>query len=708
MYLLMLLLLLQVSEEKATHCPIITATRVTKPLYLLTLVPFFDNNNGGQDIEVLTGALIARDKINNHSDLLSGYHIELIVENTEDCSSTETAIGLTNLVKYTVSPPCHPVVAVAGLLCSSHTSVLSPVAGHDGYDLIQLSAANSPIFQTQNHRFPHLWRFLGSATVYSDTVLAIMDQYSWTRIGLVYDTQSVFYIQIVEHLVQKITASTNKTVVFSIGIRNTTVTTTILSTIQRKASETTIVMTVLDLQRAIAVQSLVQNQSSASDIFWIHLNTSQTNTQQSKDHSVQHKHFRLHECFILKLQTNTSELVKTAFNNQQSLFSLVLYDQVWALALALNKSLPELKSRNLSIDSFRQHNITAIIEEQMSNLRFQGTSGWIEFDQYRSVSTPVEILWVSNGNERLVGVYNPLQPTNFHVGVNSSNLPSDKVPLYYYIILRYLYTPLPVAILLYIFTGFVLIFTTVQLILYLRYRHHKVIKATSPCLSLLIFLGSYLLCIAAILMIMISHFIMPCKEYLILFGVTTMLVMNGFGLIFLTLLVKLIRLYQIFTNWMSKDLGKCWNNYHLLLAIIILNIIPNIAAVVPLFVWIDYFLNCTLIKYEKFAITSISIIMGLTVGFYLLSLSLVFIWGILNRKIKHKNFKNTSQIYFLSAVLVYILLVAAAFYILYYQDLQIALAESVLATEFLIVIIACQVILFLPKIARVACMTENL
>ena len=694
MYLLTFLLLLQVNEEEAaTRCPNITATGETKPLYLLTLVPY---NSGGQDLEALTGALIARDKINNHSDLLPGYHIELIVKNIEDCSSTETAIGLANLVKYTVSPPCHPVVAVAGLLCSSHTSVLSPVAGHDGYDLIQLSAANSPIFQTQNHRFPHLWRFLGSATVYSDTVLAIMDQYNWTRIGVVYDTQSVFHTQIVEHLVKKITASTNKTVVFSIGIRNTFTT---ISSIQSKASETTIVVTVLDLQRAIAVQSMVQNQSSASAIFWIHLNT-QTNTQQSNDHSVQHIHTRPHECFILKLQTNTFELDKTAYNNQQSLFSLVLYDQVWAFALALNKSLPELK-RNLSIDSFRQPNITAVIEGQMMNLRFHGASGWIQFDQYRSVSTPVEILWVlKTGSKVLVGVYNPLLPTKFHVGVNSSNLPFDKVPHG-----RYQYITLPVAILLYIFTGFVLIFTTVQLILYLRYRHHKVIKATSPCLSLLIFLGSYLLCIAAILTITLQSVLIPCKEFLILFGVISTLVINGIGLIFITLLVKLMRLYQIFIKWMNKDLGRRWSDFYLLLAIIILNIIPNI-GVVSLFTWIHFHLStygCTL----NDDITALYIIMGLTMGYFLLSLSLVFVWGTLNRKIKHKDFNNTSQIYFLSAVLVYILLVVVAFYIIYYRDTKEALAESLLATGFLIIMLACQLILFLPKIARVACMTKN-
>ena len=122
----------------SSTCPNIIATGETKPLYLLTLVPYPDSRNTArleEGLGTIPGASVARDEINNRTNLLPGYHIELIVESTEACSHTETSSGLASLVKYTVSPPCHPVVAVAGLFCSSHTSVLSPVAGHEGYDL---------------------------------------------------------------------------------------------------------------------------------------------------------------------------------------------------------------------------------------------------------------------------------------------------------------------------------------------------------------------------------------------------------------------------------------------------------------------------------------------------------------------------------------------------------------------------------------------
>ena len=97
------------------------------------------------------------------------------------------------------------------------------MAGHEGFDLIQLSKASSPIFEAQNNQFPHLWRFTGAATDYSDTILAIMDQFNWTRVGIVYSIDSSLYSELAKHIEQKIKQSGNKSVAFSLGIRGTKV-----------------------------------------------------------------------------------------------------------------------------------------------------------------------------------------------------------------------------------------------------------------------------------------------------------------------------------------------------------------------------------------------------------------------------------------------------------------------------------------------------
>ena len=73
----------------ATSCP---SSAETKPIYLLTLVPFPDPLEGGgwdKGLGAISGARVARDAINNRTDLLPGYHIELIVQNVEACSRTD-------------------------------------------------------------------------------------------------------------------------------------------------------------------------------------------------------------------------------------------------------------------------------------------------------------------------------------------------------------------------------------------------------------------------------------------------------------------------------------------------------------------------------------------------------------------------------------------------------------------------------------------
>ena len=536
---LFLFLLLSVSKGIGISCPNTTATGETKPLYLLSLVPFPDSQDGtGWDggLEVLSGARVARDEINNRTDLLPGYHIELIVENIEACSRTEAGIGLSNLVKYTVNPPCRPVVAVTGLVCSSHTSVLSPVAGHDSFDLIQLSAANSPIFKTQNNRFPHLWHFLGSATVYSDTVLAIMDQYNWTRIGVVYDLGSLFYSESMAYIEQNIKASHNKNIEVSVGVRELKSIYFEQAISDIKSKGVAIVIVLLNPeQSSMLLSQALDSQLVYPQYTWIHYETTlqyllnQGNANRGTlfravtGHMLLHTQIKLPNVSKLLLSGadystferkyfNDLEDIKNDYNvsniNSDLTFASYMYDQIWALGLAMKNSLPMMVERNLSIDNYTigQHEITSIIEKQLAMLSFQGAGGFVEFDEYRSVSTPVEIFWIlENGTEKRVGIYNPLVPSDFHVDINANNLSIDTVsPIY-----KYVFIQLSGAIPLYILNSTLIIFTTIQLIFYLYYRHHKIIKATSPYLSLLMFAGCYLLCTAAALKLTYGTFFVP-------------------------------------------------------------------------------------------------------------------------------------------------------------------------------------------------------
>ena len=51
----------------------------------------------------------------------------------------------------------------------------------------------------------------------------------------------------------------------------------------------------------------------------------------------------------------------TDFTFANNRFANSMYDEVWALALAINSSLPELETKNLSLEDYEYNNILKII-----------------------------------------------------------------------------------------------------------------------------------------------------------------------------------------------------------------------------------------------------------------------------------------------------------------------------------------------------------
>ena len=707
-----------------TSCPNTSATADIKPLYLLTLASIPD------DLRALSGARIAQDEINNRTDLLSGYHIELIVDTIVGCSIFEAGIGLSNLVKYTVNPPCRPVVAVNGLGCSSHTSVLSPVAGHDGYDLIQLSSANSPIFQTQQHHFPHLWQFLDSAAVYSDTILAIMDQYNWSgnRIGVVFDVGHILYSGIANDIERKVKASTNKTIKFILAMRKTYDFYLDAAISNIKSQQTTILVSLLDPeQEAALLHRAIDENLVYPDYIWIHVERLPQHLMRARGHICLYTKLSIvgNETTLVSGQTfadfkqKNDEEIKLIeqqykhYNLTPSVFASYWYDQVWAIALAVNNSLPVLENRNLSIDIYTigQHEITDVIGEQMANLSFQGASGWVEFNQYHSVSrnTPVEVFWImDNTTHKLVGFYNPLNQTHFHVDINSSDLPTDSSPRI--LVVNFL-IPLPVAILFYIITSSVVVFTTVQLILYLHYRHHQVIKANSPYLSLLMFVGCYLSCAAAILYNTIGSFILPSDAYLLLSILIIVFIVNSASLVFVTLSAKLVRIYRIFSAWMKRDLGRCWNDCPLVCIVLIFAVVPNIVLAIIFALMPPQHINRpivtrrdnVIVKENHISDDSTALISAYFSAVYILVFLVLLVYiSITSRKnIRIKLFNDSRQVLFLLGVIFVTICITCVLYTVLRMTRQDHLARSIMITGLIVFSLSCQLGLFSMKLVHV-------
>ena len=377
----------------------------------------------------------------------------------------------------------------------------------------------------------------------------------------------------------------------------------------------------------------------------------------------------------------------------------------------MNKSLPILKNKSFSIDNYEiglHNNITTIIEEQMANLSFQGAGGWINFNRYRSVSTPIDIIWVldKNGTQEYVGVYDPLA-SGISLELNISSLPKDSLDKEFAII------PFHIAILMYSLIGAVTIVTTVQFVLYFYYREHKMIKASSPYLSLLMFGGCYLLLLASISQITNASFfnVVTQQVYIALWCVNKVATLNGLGLILVTLCIKLLRVYRIFSSKLQRDLGKFWGNFSLFLAILFLTISPNVIIAPLLAFHSDTYSTYTVAsKRDDRVITEVHIELKTTYFFIIDGLIMLYVFvfslftvclALRTRKIKYRNFKDTKKINVFVALQLFTQILIQPLYLVFILQGNEPLANIALVICLLIITSATQFILFLPKILPV-------
>ena len=171
---------------------------------------------------------------------------------------------------------------------------------------------------------------------------------------------------------------------------------------------------------------------------------------------------------------------------------------------------------------------------------------------------------------------------------------------------------------------------------------HKVIKATSPYLSLVMFFGCYLLCLSAIVNITIDSFVTIPTIYTTLFCLIILLTINGTSLVLITLFIKLLRVERIFSSRLEKDIGKCWSNGFLVFIVIFLTVIVNMMVVPVLVAETPEYSNYTLnpndlvVLYHVRPVTRGNIIgVGIVIAY----------WSFLGAQylhalLRHRNFKD--------------------------------------------------------------------
>lgn len=678
------LLLLLVLVQTRT-CSSIAVDQQDGPVKLLVLVlipfPNPSNSTEGWDrgLELLPAARLAARQINNRTDILDGYEIQLIEANSDPCGVSLPTNSVNNFAQHALDP--NPLVrnamAVVGLACSTVTASISLLSGRPEVDLLQVSMANSPVF-VHNAEYKRLWRVLPSSLGFVESALSLMDKLDWQRVGVVYDGVGVYFQATAEEFIERALQS-DKTLVINFAIDNTDLfLDTAIERIQAEA------VRIIYVSASIPETSRLLCKAAQNNLVWpgyqwifnertvdelIYNNNNECSTQEMKraSENVISIFFNLQnpQDYLVSGQTydeyramyveTLNEMVETdpryvnAGITYDNPYANAMYDELWALSLALNMSLPDLQAANISLADYQYNRsyITDIIEDNFEFVSFSGAVSKISFDEHRESLTPSILCRVTDGRMFTIGGYNI---TNHQLSL-LDNISVDDFPEDDFVVVEE-YLHVGMSIILYTLSGLGAIVTTAKLLAY--YYHSKTpdIKATSPLLMSLIFVGSYFMLTCSFLIVLQpvaagseGFFSAICITWRTSFFI-------GFGMLVSTVLFRVMRIYRVFTHFGKT--GKAWKNKYLFLYILLVSAIPLIQTILMVavdrnqygvHVETNIYHNPPIKVRTLFCDATYLIAWQFFSGLYIFILLILLIsFALLTRKIDRKHFKDTKKI----------------------------------------------------------------
>ena len=553
-------------------------------IHLLTLVPLAETVGLSHQPpchrgeELISAAQLAVDKINMRDDILPDYKLELILANTETCNQSLVTEALGNFVRQVAGDL--KLMGVVGIVCSTVTQAVSPLAGRPGIGLLQISAgAISPIFASEDE-YTHLFRMISSSAVYNDAVLELMATFQWKRISMVRDTTLIQHTTTADDFVSKI-EKRNESELVLLGEVSPTFPTSPVKNLLPKAARIIYASVTATEARELLCESY-QRDCHWPEFVWLFHDLSFEELMGSTENcSNDTMLIAVEGVFLLqyRFQPNPNTTLVSGQSYSEYLMELqnrigrksilyqpddcqwpldagsemctkccqdanALHDSIWAFAFALNNlTSAEFGTYQSELD---KSNMTTLVERNLRTIHFSGTLGDIAFSDEREVVTVVDIYHVREGKVIYVGHYNPLTG-NVTVLNQLSKIPKDnfeerieKVPL-----------GLPIATV--VLAGVLFVFTTVILVLFIYYWNKPSIKATSPSLSILILAGCYMLYIGCSFagareFIDFTYFGFLCQAQL-------WFCVIGLQIIFSALLIRLLRIYRFFFSY-SRSLGN--------------------------------------------------------------------------------------------------------------------------------------------------------
>ncbi|XP_058475233.1 gamma-aminobutyric acid type B receptor subunit 1 isoform X1 [Solea solea] len=387
-----------------------------KKLYIGALFPMSGGWPGGQ--ACLPAAQMALRLVNERADILPGYELELIHYDSR-CDPGEATKLLYDLL-YT-----EPIKIVLMPGCSSVSTLVAEAARM--WNLIVLSYGSSSPALSNRQRFPTFFRTHPSATLHNPTRVQLFQKWKWTKIATIQQTTEVF-TSTLDDLEERV-----KEAGIEISVRQSFLTDPAVAVKNLKRQDARIIVGLFYETEARKVFCEVYKERLFGKKYvWFLIGWYADNWFKIKDPSINCTVEQMTEAVEGHVTTEivmlNPETVRGASNltSQEFLTKLMsklggknpeetggfqeaplAYDAVWALALALNKTVGPLRAKGYRLEDFNYNNrdITAEIYKAMNTSSFEGVSGHVVFDAQGSRMAWTLIEQLQGGSYKKIGYY---------------------------------------------------------------------------------------------------------------------------------------------------------------------------------------------------------------------------------------------------------------------------------------------------------------
>ena len=689
---------------------------------------FTSSFDDGHDIA--PAVYLAVKQVNNRTDLLKEYDIEILRLDGGCDVRGRTVIGVNELVCSRKS-----IVGIIGPSCERSSKTVSQLTNREDFSMITINYGGQ---HAATENYSYAFGILGSRSMYSMAFTDLIKHNNWTNYALLYSGSDLEYSTLGRELIN-LTSLIGFPPRFTSAIYDDFIP---LRTVKGSFSRVVIIIdsppvilrtlclayhegivfpsyqwvfqgtvsqdfsnTSFTYQGRVYTCSESQIKASVNGSINLFLNA----LQDHRDEDTDQVEAGYHDGYELETRAYSMEF---RVPSKTSVWAKGFYDAVWALAYALNSSLVDL---NISLTDYELGSpvLAESIKSHMFDLEFRGITGTIKFDNITGFNEEgfLNVLqYKENKSYIKIGHYKDRQLKLF---ISSSSVFIDsqfKEQFIYSINVR-------VVAGIFTITAVTFILLISAQIVNIRCRNHRAIKASSPNLNHLIFVGGYMIVIGIVLYTVENFKQINATAQLHLCNFIPLLFSAGVTLFLGTSCTKTWRLNRIYVH--SKRCNK--ENIKSIKGYVLVGFVCTLVAVDLLvyILWfvIDPFMLNVEVKVEvgdEPVMIVHNVCHSTYEGYWIVALvvpkvMLIFASFLLaiSTQINIKEFKTSNVIIFTFCLTVIFGLGIPLYAIIHFENVSVSTAVGVLSTSLNLSIWICIIILILPLI-KSRCTNTNM